>query len=83
MRECKSCGRLLFNKDPSCPDCDVEATPKRKGRGPGKKPALFATSLRLNREVMDYFNTNHPNNKQAKIREILTDYVKNQTGENK
>ena len=56
---------------------------KRKGRGPGKKPSLFCTSLRLDKEVMDYFNTHHPYNKQAKIREILTDYVKNQTGENK
>ena len=83
MRECKSCGRLLFNKDISCPDCDVEEKPKRRGRGPGKKPALFCTSLRLNKEVMDYFNTNHPNNKQAKIREILTEYVKTQTGEAK
>ena len=62
---------------------ELKPIPKRKGRGPGKKPALFCTSLRLDKEVMDYFNTNHPNNKQAKIREILTDYVKNQTGENK
>lgn len=55
---------------------------KRKGRGPGKKPALFNTSVRISREVMDYFDLHHPGNKQAKIREILTDYVKKQTGEN-
>ena len=55
---------------------------KRKGRGPGKKPALFNTSVRLSREVMDYFDQNYPNNKQAKIREVLTNYVKSQTGEN-
>jgi uncharacterized protein (DUF4415 family) len=54
---------------------------KRKGRGPGKKPALFNTSVRLSREVMDYFDQHHPGNKQAKIREILTNYVKSQTGE--
>ncbi len=54
---------------------------KRKGRGPGKKPALFNTSVRLSREVMDYFDQNYPNNKQAKIREVLTNYVKSQTGE--
>lgn len=53
----------------------TEEKQKRKGRGPGKKPALFCTSLRLNKEVMDYFNAHHPYNKQAKIREILTDYV--------
>ena len=56
---------------------------KRKGRGLGKKPALACTSLRLPREVMDYFDTNHPMSKQAKIREILTEYVKTQTGETK
>ena len=47
----------------------------KKGRGKGKKPALFNTSLRLSTEVMDYFNTYHPRSKQAKIREILTEYV--------
>jgi hypothetical protein len=53
---------------------------KRKGRGPSKKPALFATSLRLPRNVLDYFSTHHPYTKQAKIREILTEYVTNQQG---
>ena len=56
----------------------TEEIKKRKGRGPSKKPTLFNTSLRLSREVMDYFNTNHPYSKQAKIREILTEYVNSQ-----
>ena len=56
---------------------------KRKGRGLGKKPALACTSLRLPREVMDYFDANHPMSKQAKMREILTEYVKTQIGETK
>jgi uncharacterized protein (DUF4415 family) len=56
---------------------------KRKGRGLGKKPALTCTSLRLPREVMDYFDANHPMSKQAKMREILTEYVKTQIGETK
>lgn len=60
---------------------ELKPIPKRKGRGPGKKPALFCTSLRLDKEVMEYFNTHHPYNKQAKMREILADYVKTQTGE--
>ena len=47
----------------------------------GKKPALFCTSLRLPKNVMDYFNTNFAYTKQAKMREILTEYVNNQTGE--
>lgn len=54
---------------------------KRKGRGPGKKPALFNTSVRLPKEVLEYFERNFPN-KQAKIREVLTAYVNSQTGAN-
>lgn len=48
---------------------------KRKTRGPGKNPALFCTSLRLPKDVMEYFNTHFAYTKQAKMREILTDYV--------
>jgi len=53
---------------------------QKKGRGLGKKPALFCTSLRLPKEVMDYFNTNYAYTKQAKMREVLTEYVNNQIG---
>ena len=54
-----------------------EDQPKvRKGRGPGKKPRLFCTSLRIDKEVLSYFKS-FPN-PQAKIREVLTDYVNNQ-----
>jgi len=53
---------------------------KKKGRGVGKKPSLFCTSLRLTKDVMDYFNTNYAYTKQAKMREVLTEYVNNQTG---
>lgn len=52
---------------------------KRQVRGPGKKPTLVNTSLRLPREVVEYFET-FPN-KQAKIREVLANYVETQTGE--
>lgn len=58
---------------------ELKPIPKRKGRGPGKKPALFCTSLRLPKEVMEYFNTHYPDTKQAKMREILTDYVQSVT----
>lgn len=57
---------------------ELKPIPKRKGRGPGKKPALFCTSLRLPKEVMEYFNTHYPETKQAKMREILTDFVQSQ-----
>lgn len=61
---------------------ELKPIKKRKGRGLGKKPALFCTSLRLPKEVMDYFNAYHPHNKQAKMREILADYVKQQGASN-
>jgi len=56
----------------------TEEIKKRKGRGPSKKPTLFNTSLRLPKHVMDYFNTHYPYSKQAKIREVLTEYVNSQ-----
>ena len=52
---------------------------KRQGRGPSKKPTLVNTSLRLPKDVVEYFET-FPN-KQAKIREVLVNYVETQTGE--
>lgn len=52
--------------------------PKKKGRGPGKKPALFSTSIRLSTEVMDFFSKYHPHNKQAQMRAILTEYVRDE-----
>ena len=55
---------------------------KRRGRGLGKKPPLFCTSLRLSKEVMEYFNKHYPYTKQAKMREILTDYIKQQGANN-
>jgi hypothetical protein len=54
----------------------LKEAPKRKGRGPGKKPALMCTSIRLPRHVMEYFNQAH--NKQEKIREVLVAYVEQQ-----
>ena len=56
----------------------MNEAPKRRGRGPGKKPAMPVTSLRLPKYVMDYFNLAHPQGKQAKIREVLTAYVDQQ-----
>ena len=57
---------------------ELKLTKPKKGRGLGKKPPLFCTSLRLSKEVMDYFNTKYPYTKQAKMREILTEYINSQ-----
>lgn len=56
----------------------IAQQPKRKGRGPGKKPRLFCTSIRLSKEVMDYFNKYHPADKQAQMRAVLTEYVRDE-----
>ena len=49
-----------------------------KRRGKAKRPPMLNTSLRLPAEVVEYFDTHHTYTKQAKIREILIDYVKQQ-----
>ena len=51
---------------------------KKRGRGASKKGALFCTSLRVSIDVKEYFDTHYPNTKQAKMREVLAEYVKNQ-----
>lgn len=55
---------------------------KRTGRGPSKKPLLVATSLRLPKDVMDFFDIKYPYAKQAMMRQVLTDYVNKQKQEN-
>jgi hypothetical protein len=46
---------------------------RKKGRGPGKKPALVCTSLRLSREAVEFYKKFE--NPQVKMREVLTEYV--------
>jgi len=53
----------------------MEDEVKRRTRGLGKKPRLFNTSIRIDQHVKQYFDTYHPHNKQAKMREVLSDYV--------
>ena len=60
----------------------IEPKKERRGRGPGKKPRLLNTSIRLPAHVLDYFDKHHEHSKQAKIREILVNYVNQQTGAN-
>jgi hypothetical protein len=62
---------------------ELKLPKKRMTRGPGKKPSLVGTSLRLPREVVEYFDTHFAYTKQAKMREILTVYVSNQLKETK
>jgi|APGre2960657404_1045060.scaffolds.fasta_scaffold225928_2 uncharacterized protein (DUF4415 family) len=61
---------------------ELKLPKKRTGRGPGKRPALVNTSLRIPEDVLSYFDTHFPYSKQAKIREILIDFVKQHQGAN-
>jgi hypothetical protein len=62
---------------------ELKLPKKRMTRGPGKKPTLIGTSLRIPKEVVEYFDTHFAYTKQAKMREILTEYVNNQLKETK
>lgn len=44
----------------------------KKGRGPGKKPALICTSLRLPKEAIEFYKGFE--NQQVKMREVLVEY---------
>jgi uncharacterized protein (DUF4415 family) len=50
----------------------------KKGRGPGKKPRLFCTSLRMDKHVLEFYKTQYPDCMQARMREVLTDYMNDQ-----
>ena len=56
--------------------------PKRKVRGKAKKPALMLTSIRLPTETMMFYKTKFPHTMQAKMREVLHEYVINFKEEN-
>lgn len=55
---------------------ELKPPPKRKGRGPGKRPTLVGTSIRLPRYVVEYFNQ-FPN-KQEVMRQVLTAYIESE-----
>jgi hypothetical protein len=40
---------------------------------------MFNTSMRLPKEVVDYFDTHYPYSKQAKMREVLIAFIKSET----
>lgn len=58
---------------------DESEVTKKRTRGKGKRAPMFNTSMRLPKEVVDYFDKHFPYSKQAKMREVLLAYVKSQT----
>jgi hypothetical protein len=55
---------------------------KKKGRGKGAKPALVYFPLRLEKYVVEHFDTHYPASRQAKIREVLANFIKGEANEN-
>jgi hypothetical protein len=56
-----------------------EVTPK-KGRGKATKPALVYFPLRLDKYVVEFFDEHYPATRQAKIREVLANFIKGEAG---
>ena len=52
---------------------------KKRTRGKAKRPSMFNTSMRLPKEVVDYFDTHYPYSKQAKMREVLIAFINSET----
>jgi len=47
----------------------------KKVRGLGKKPALLSTSIRLDKETLDWYKSYYGENMQKIMREILFSYM--------
>jgi hypothetical protein len=56
-----------------------EVTPK-KGRGKATKPALVYFPLRLDKYVVEFFDEHYPATRQAKIRDVLANFIKGEAG---
>ena len=52
----------------------------KKGRGKGKKPALASTSIRLEKDTIEFFKARYGSGAQAQMRKVLADYVQGAQG---
>lgn len=50
-------------------------TTKRKGRGPGKKPAMTGLSLRIPVPILDWYKETYPTDHTAVMRRVLEDFA--------
>ena len=53
----------------------------KRGRGLGKRPALVCTSIRLPRDVMEYFKQLSPEGHLVAMRQVLVDHMNKQKGD--
>ena len=52
----------------------TEETKRYRGqRGPGKRPAMTLTNLRLRTDILDFYKTH--SNYTTKMRDVLTEYA--------
>lgn len=51
---------------------------KKRVRGLGKKPAMLCTSIRMDKQTLDFFKKHYPTTAQVKMREVLAAYVQSQ-----
>jgi len=56
-------------------ESNMSEEPKRKVRGKAKKLALMCTSIRLPVDTMMFYKMNYPHTMQAKMRQVLHEYV--------
>ena len=47
----------------------------KKARGLGKKPAMLNTSIRIDRETLEWYKSYYGNNMQKIMREVLFRYM--------
>lgn len=61
-------------------DNEVEATPipGRRVRGKGKKPTMANTSVRLDKDTIEFFRATYGKNMQKMMREVLRIHAEEQ-----
>jgi len=55
----------------------IKMTEKKKmGRPKGETPPMVSTSMRLPKDIVDYFKKRHTKNWQAEMRKVLINFIK-------
>ena len=55
----------------------IDMTEKKKmGRPKGETPPMVSTSMRLPKDIVDYFKSKHPKGWHKAMRKVLFDFIK-------
>jgi uncharacterized protein (DUF4415 family) len=49
---------------------------KKMGRPKGETPPMVSTSMRLPKDIVDYFKSKHPKGWHKAMRKVLFDFIK-------